>query len=257
MLNVNADTGYEGKFDFPRRSELPGLAYMLASVPRTGSTWFSHLLWQSGCLGAPLEYLNYEPAGPYYFANASPNWQLGLWRSVLHRRTSPNGVFGIKCFPPQLQPLQESNPQLLSEVMATVLPATGPRRVVFFGRRDRAAHAISYARAIISGVWRNEQESGTTSEVEYSQIAVERALKLLEGQLAAWEMMFGELRIEPLRLWYEDALADPDAALLSVADYLGVALDPAAVITVPEIRRQSQADAAKWAERHVQADESS
>lgn len=252
MLSVGVETGYEGKFDFPRRADLPEIPYLLASVPRTGSTWFSHLLWQTGCLGAPLEYLNYEPAGPYFFANQSMDWQQSLWRSVLYRRTSPNGVFGVKCFPPHLQDLQERAPQLLSEVIATVLPNSRPRRVLLFGRKDRTAHAISYARAIISGVWRSEQESGGSAPTEYSAVAFERATKMIDDQSEAWESMLRDLRVDPLRLWYEDALENPDAAIRSVADYLGVEIDRAAAVTVPEVRQQSQTEARRWAERHAE-----
>jgi LPS sulfotransferase NodH len=247
---IAADTGYEGKFDFPRTAEAPRLTYMLATMPRTGSSWFSHLLWRTGCLGAPLEYLNYEPASPYFFAKQSTDWQLTLWRSVLTRRTSTNGVFGLKCFPVQLQQLQESNPQLLSEAMSALLSQSRPPLIVYLDRKDRAAHEISYARAIISGVWRSEQEDSGGTRVDYSPIALERARKLLDGQRQAWEQMFRDLSIEPLRLWYEDVLADPEAAVRAVADHLGVALDRKATVSVPEIRRQSQEDAAKWAERY-------
>ena len=48
---VGLDTGYEGKFDFPRRAGPPTLTYLIATVPRTGSSWFSHLSvgnWLSG-----------------------------------------------------------------------------------------------------------------------------------------------------------------------------------------------------------------
>jgi len=82
---TDIETGYEGRFDFPARHQGPGRTYLLASVPRAGSTFFSHLLWRTGYLGAPLEYLNFEPAGPYGFAAASPQLQHQLWRSVLRR----------------------------------------------------------------------------------------------------------------------------------------------------------------------------
>src|SRR5215207_8866293 len=103
---THIETGYEGKFDFADRRPGPETSYLLASVPRAGSTHFSHLLWATGCLGAPLEYLNFESAGPYGFAAASPELQQQLWRSVLRRRCSPNGVFGLKAFPQQLDRLQ-------------------------------------------------------------------------------------------------------------------------------------------------------
>ena len=247
---ITADTGYEGKFDFPRTAEAPRLTYMLATMPRTGSSWFSHLLWQTGRLGAPLEYLNYEPASPYFFAKQSTDWQLTLWRSVLTRRTSPNGVFGLKCFPVQLQQLQESNPQLLANVMSVLVPQSRPPMIVYLDRKERAAHEISYARAIISGVWRSEQEDGGVTQVEYSEIALDRARNLLDGQRKAWEEMFRDLSVEPLRLWYEEALADPETAVRAVAEHLGVALHPKAMVSVPEIRRQSGEDSAKWAERY-------
>src|SRR5216110_813568 len=97
------ETGYEGKFDFAARQQPPDLAYLLASVPRAGSTYVSHLLWRSGCLGAPLEYLNFLGEGPYGFAHGLAEKQTALWRSALHTRTSPNGVFGVKSFPLQLR----------------------------------------------------------------------------------------------------------------------------------------------------------
>lgn len=246
------ETGYEGKYDFPQRSAAPDLVYMLASAPRTGSSWFSHLLWGTGCLGAPLEYLNFDEAGPYGFASRSLPQQEALWRSVLRRRTSPNGVFGLKCFPTQLQQLQEGHPALLKYVLSTLLSGPHPR-VVWLGRRDKVAHAVSYARAILSGVWRKEQEAGEEPRIEYSDIAIERAGRLLDGQLAAWEEMFRDLRIQPLRLWYEEVIERPDEAVERVADYLGVELLSEAAIAVPVIQRQSEADSREWARRYSEA----
>jgi trehalose 2-sulfotransferase len=247
---VGKDTGYEGKFDFPRQSVPPRVTYMLASLPRSGSTWFSHLLWRTGCLGAPLEYLNFEAAGPYYFAASAPAVQQRLWQSVLHRRTSPNGVFGAKCFAGQLEALQQHNPALLTAVMATLVRRPSPR-IVYFERRDRSAHAISFARASLSGVWRKEQEAEEGVTVDYSEVAIGHAEQMIEGEQDAWRRMFGELRIEPLIIWYEDALAEPDAATSRVADYLGVTLDVAAQVDVPPVEKQSATDSAAWAERYA------
>jgi LPS sulfotransferase NodH len=58
--------------------------------------------------------------------------------------------------------------------------------------------------------------------------------------------MFNDLSLEPLTLWHEDVLADPDPAAQQAADYLGVALDPRATIDVPEIEKQSEGDSADW-----------
>jgi LPS sulfotransferase NodH len=246
-------TGYEGKFDFAARQPRPELTYLLASVPRAGSTYFSHLLWRTGCLGAPLEYLNFEPAGPYGFASASPELQRQLWRSVLRRRCSPNGVFGLKAFPPQLDQLQQRNPPLLEEVLATILPHGGPRRIVYLRRRDRLAQAVSYARASLSGVWRKEQETAAAPAIEYSAEALKAAERGIAFQESAWEQMFAELGIEPLTVWHEDALADGMAIADAVAKYLGVSLDAQAAVEVPSIEKQSEGQSREWLERYAQS----
>lgn len=246
---ANIDTGYEGKFDFPPRVEGPARTYLLASVPRAGSTHFSHVLWQTGCLGAPLEYLNFQPLGPYGFAASSTSLQQQLWRSVLRRRCSPNGIFGLKAFVMQLQYLEESNPPLLADVLATMLPRGRPRYVLYLRRRDRAAQIVSYARASLSGVWRKEQESAEAEPIKYSEEALEAAQRGIAFQEEVWERMFDDPRIEPLAMWHEDVLASPAAAVQQVADYVGIVIDPRAAVDVPQIHKQSEGDARQWIER--------
>lgn len=244
-------TGYEAEFDFPPRTMPPSRPYLLASVPRSGSTYVSHLLWQSGCLGAPLEYLNFEPTGPSGFASDSPAAQSTVWHNALTRRTSPNGVFGLKAFPLQLDALQSANPALLVQVMRTLFPAKQTPKVVQLRRRDRTAHAISYARATLSGIWRSEQEAGGRPEPDYSERAMINAGHILEQQECIWEDMYRDLRITPLVIWYEDVLVNPPATAAAVADYLDVRLDPAAKVDIPEIKQQSQAGAKAWAAAHT------
>jgi LPS sulfotransferase NodH len=251
-LSEGAVTGYEAQFDFPLREAPPDQVYLLASVPRSGSTYVSHLLWATGCLGAPLEYLNFEPSGPYGAASESPAAQAELWRSALRRRTAPNGMFGLKAFPLQLEGVHQANPRLVAEVMRTLFARGRRGRVVELRRRDRTAHAISYARALLSGIWRKEQEPDDRSEPEYSREAVARAARMIEQQDQSWQAMYRDLRLEPLVIWYEDVLTDPVAAVAAVAGYLGVTLDPAAAVDVPAIERQSQAGARLWAERHAE-----
>jgi len=240
------DTGYEERFDFPAWHGPPARPWLLATVPRTGSTFVSHLLWGSGCLGAPLEYLNFEPAGPYGHAAADPAGQQRIWRRALARRTSPNGVFGLKTFPLLMEDLYRVNPPLMTEVMRLFVPGGGAARVVQLRRRDRTAHAVSYARAMLSGVWRKEQEREGQQQPEFSQAAYDKAARLIDSQERAWNEMYAGLGIDPLVLWYEDCLAQPERAISAVANHLDVAIDPAARVEVPRIERQVQVGREKW-----------
>lgn len=239
-------TGYEASFDFPLWGGAPRLPWLLASLPRAGSTWLSHELWACGCLGAPLEYLNFEPGGPYGHAAGRPAEQVDLWRKALATRTSPNGVFGLKAFPGQLHAVQQGNAPLVAQVMRLLLGPASPRKVVDLRRRDRNAHAVSYARALLSGIWRAEQEREGRDEPAFSALAVERAEAILDQQQAGWQAMYADLGVVPLVLWFEDALADPAGAVQQVAEYLGVPLDPVARVAVPAIRQQAQEGARAW-----------
>ena len=246
----NILTGYEERFDWPAFEGRP-LPYMLATVPRSGSTFLSHLLWETGCLGAPLEYLNFEPTGPFGAVHGSPGAQTELWDRVVRHRTSPNGIFGLKAFPLQMEELGHANPALLARAMRFFLSGGADSRVVQLRRRDETAHAISLARASLSGIWRQEQEGEDRAEPAYSAAMVERAGRELAAQENAWAQMYRELSITPLVIWYEDVVQSPERAVAQVADYLGVEIDPSARVEVPRIRRQAQAGAEEWKRRHA------
>ena len=244
------ETGYEERYDFPYRADPPQHPYMIATVPRSGSSYISHLLWRTGCLGAPLEYLNFLPTGPARLAISDAQQQAALWHSLLHLRTSPNGVFGVKCFSLQLRELQQRNPALLREIFATMLLRGAATRVVVLKRRDRVAHAISYARSALSGIWRKEQEATGAAMVDYSPEAVEQARAYLDQQEADWDMLLKELSIDPLTLWYEDVVEQPANAVTHVAEFIGVELDPAASVTIPMVEKQAEEDSRRWRERY-------
>ncbi|MEA3035245.1 MAG: trehalose 2-sulfotransferase [Sphingomonadales bacterium] len=242
-IGPSFDSGYESKFDFPRYVGPPRLRYMLATIPRTGSTYFSHLLWRTGCLGAPLEYLDYSPENHNGEVTHSPAGQIERWRDTIATRTSPNGVFGFKCFLMHLQALARANEALLESLF--------PSHVILLQRRDRTAQAVSYARAHLTGVWCKEQSLHDNERVGYSLEAARRAERWIEAQTRAWFDLFDELGIEPLRLWYEDILAAPDLAVTTVANFLGIELSPGTEIDIPPIEKQSHAEARHWREAYA------
>jgi LPS sulfotransferase NodH len=113
---------------------------MIAAVPRSGSTLLCTTLWESGVLGAPLEYLNFG------FMTHVPRWSRALcrpteyWEELQKVRTSPNGVFSYKMF--------SSNYKRIGELSQDLLARIAPTHVVYITRanlspiqkRCRAAH---------------------------------------------------------------------------------------------------------------------
>jgi len=132
-----------------------------------------------------------------------------------------------------------------------MLPSGSERRTVYLRRRDRVAQAVSYARASLSGVWHKDQESADAPPHDYSQSALDAAERGIALQESVWARMFSDLNIEPLELWHEDVLDNPIAASRAVADYVGVALDPAARVEAPQIEKQTVGDAPEWIARYT------
>jgi LPS sulfotransferase NodH len=156
----------------------------------------------------------------------------------------------VKCFSLQLRELQQQNPSLLLEVFAASFPVNRERFVIRLKRRDKVAHAISYARAALSGVWRKEQEPSGGASVEYSAQAVDEARQLLDRQEADWDLLLREVGVEPLTLWYEDAVERPEETVRNAAAYLGVEVDPTAAVAIPEIEKQAAEPSKFWAEQY-------
>jgi trehalose 2-sulfotransferase len=160
-------------------------------------------------------------------------------------------VFGVKCFSLQLRELQQRNPALLREVFSTMLLRVPATRVIVLKRRDRIAHAVSYARSALSGIWRKEQEAAGAAVVDYSAEAVEQARAYIEQQEADWDLLLKELSIEPLTMWYEDLVEEPDQAVRRVAEFIGVQLDPAASVDIPEVEKQAEEDSMRWRDNYT------
>lgn len=231
---------YTRPFDFPVPATPPAsCTYMLATVPRTGSTYLCHRLWRTGCLGAPLEYLNpvfYEPAMQWESCADLETY----WRQVRSRRSSPNGVFGWKMFTPSYVRIAEQTPVLL--------PRIAPDHVIYLTRRDKIEQAVSYAMAIDSGAWFSGADH--TTQPSYSREVVERALRMIEQQEQSWQRIFERTTCSYLPVYYEDVIADWQGAVRSIADFCGVSLGAEldALPHVPLPDKQGDRTNHEWAE---------
>ena len=97
-------------------------AYVVAILPRTGSTALCSLLEQTGVLGLPDEYLN--PRGPLqHWARQLGATDLTSYLDVVRReRATSNGIFGVKASYNDFEPFVE--PRLVSDLL-------GPTRFVY------------------------------------------------------------------------------------------------------------------------------
>jgi trehalose 2-sulfotransferase len=216
-------------------------SYIIASLPRSGSQFFSGELWKTGLLGAPCEYLllAYHMQRPMVnrLRTTTPADYIA---KLLACRTSPNGVFGVATHIHQLYEFMRDYPALL-EVLA-------PVTFIYTTRRNKIAQAVSMAKAYSTSAWTSYMPS-SSAPPEYSKELIERCLTDLANQENEWERWFVNNQVTPFRVVYEDFAADRAGTIRSVLELLGVQDDEPAQIELPPVDSQTDSTNKEWAVR--------
>jgi trehalose 2-sulfotransferase len=212
--------------------------YAICTAPRSGSNLLCQWLTGTDLLGRPLEYFNggsrrilNDPGYPDDCA-AQIDW-------IQARTRTPNGVYGVKLF--------SDNRQLVAPTGAQ--PALPVDVYVYLERADRLAQAISWVRAMQTQQYRSTQPA--RGSLRYDGAAIHERLLALEAEHRNWTEFFRQHAIDPVRIAYEDALRDPQAAVDRIAARFALdqrpRVDPAAV----DLQVQRDATSAEWRECYL------
>lgn len=143
------------------------------------------------------------------------------------------------------------------DVAASLEAAFGPILYVHVSRNHKVAQAISRLWAEQSGLWHLAADGsvleGTTSPrpVAYDGAPIAELVAELESDEVAWCAFLEARGINSLRLVYEEAAGDPQAAVASILAAL--ALDPAVIRAAPIRTAQlSDEESRRWIERFRQ-----
>lgn len=239
---------YLSGFDFPRTTK-KDFSYMLAAVPRSGSTYLAIQLWRTGILGAPMEYLNLKAMAkqmmPRFGISGERAYDLSeleilnYWNKVCSVRTSPNGVFGYKMFF-----------VIFNDILKTyqnIYDLIRPDFVIYLQRKDAILQAISYSRAIRSKAWFANIQN--TQEVPYDYKHILGCKAGIKKQYEFWDNVFSQAGIDPICVYYEDMLEDPRAVVDQIISEMGLTRDPAAELDIPVIDKQADEVTYDWKER--------
>lgn len=252
-------------FDLPV-SARPPRTWVLASVPRSGSTLLCRLLWDAHGVGAPKEYLNPMQVRDWEVRLSSSSLRrfaygalrgpaVGLargrgWdrarlvehvRRVRERRTDPSGWFGVKLHYHHFESWFLERGWSVDEILA-------PARWIRIVRHDRLAQAVSWARALQTGRWASHQRGYLPPLYRPTQIR--RRLAEIERQEAGWDDFFAQRGIEPLEVSYEELVANRVGTVRAILTHLDVPGAEVAPIPEPDLDRQSDALNARWIERY-------
>jgi LPS sulfotransferase NodH len=201
----------------------PNFRYCIANIPRSGSTLLARMLARTGVAGAPREYLN--PLFLNAWARMNPGERLALGTYITgieSRRTSENGVFGIKI-----------HWRHVKNLLARKVPEAMVRRLlmrhdrfIFITRRDKLRQAISYYIAESTGIFHADQQGWAEDfGIALPSLSPERVLRHLADILdeeRGWTDFFRKSGKPFIRVEYEDLISDYAGTCSGVLNFLGV-----------------------------------
>ena len=243
-------------WDLPAGEASPK-TYVVASIPRTGSTLLCRMLWRAGCVGAPKEYLNpmqlrdwevrlgspasrlrHRRLAGRRLALVGPAWsqtRLAAHLDRVRQRRSAGGWFGLK--------LHQHHRHRLTGSVA---------RWIYLTRADRIAQAVSWARALQTGQWIG---GDSPREVRYSRWLIQRCLKSIDAGESGWEAHFLRVGVEPLRLRYEKLVAEPQSTMCAVLAHLAVSDTSGIAAVESTLVSQTDATSSAWIARFKSEEE--
>ncbi len=216
----------------------PRTFYLIASTPRAGGTYFSQTLWRTGIMGAPHEYFGFYGTFLKLVARFKPETLQSFVENLFPRRTSANGVFGVKVHYDHLQFM------ILSGVLSQMKNA----KVIYLEREDHLAQAVSQARALQTGQWTSLHDSPKAAPV-YDAKLIQWCHDHLKVQRLGWQTFFDQNKLSPFRVDYDAFVASPQNIASEAIAHIGAPAAPVSPTSLPNITKQSDGLNVEWATR--------
>ena len=232
---------YEDQFseqhDFPRIDK-PSKVLIIASTARCGSHMLGHALQQTQKFGFPLEYAN--------GANL-PEWKsrLGisdfrqLMTELQQRRTSPNGVFGIKILYSQIAEFGGFDHLL------TLFPDA---YYVMLSRKNVLKQAVSLSIAEQTGVWISGQKP-VNDNPEYSFAHIDRCLRRTLVENSSWRYKLAASGCQFIELNFNEVRKNLRRSVREIADFMGIEIGESDIPEEQVTKKQSNDRNKIWAKR--------
>ncbi|MBB4185731.1 Stf0 family sulfotransferase [Sinorhizobium terangae] len=210
--------------------------YLILSEARSGSSWLSTLLGNSGEMGLPAEWL--APKAHQLDAKTLPFE--AFFAEIIRKCSTANGAFGMKIFPNQLFVTQERyGRDFIRHCLAEHETA-----LVFLRRRDTLRQAISFARARQTRAFAAHHGAKAEPRYDFEQIA--RCFFYIRESYNFWQTYLDLLAVPFTEFAYEDLAGDPHPFIAHVAEHLGVGI-PARIETRMAVQRDGMTE--EWIAR--------
>jgi LPS sulfotransferase NodH len=166
-------------------------------------------------------------------------------QKLIEKHTTPNGVFGTKAHFSQV--VNFVGLDCLEDLYPT------PLKYISLRRRDVTRQGISLARAVQTNSYNSAMQP--VREPIYNFYQILQCIREVRVDAKGWETYFHQRGIEPLRVIYEDFVADQRATLKRIFDFLEIALPPDFQIRASSLKQQSDSLSELWVEKFNRGDQ--
>lgn len=223
--------------------------FIICSVQRSGSTLLGTLLSRSGDMGVPHEYFHWLRFAPVFCERFGSDFAEGdhatepvieqYIDALLRARTTPSGVFGLKCHFDQFNAILRS---------PAFLQAFQGMRNIWLRRRDILAQSVSFCMSVQTERWHSFQRN--LARPRYNTKQIDKAIKIIQDCDNGWCQYFSINDIAPLELWYEDLANRPVEVARQVCDFVGQAQAAIPPVEDTGIKRMANDMNRDWMRRY-------
>lgn len=234
---------YENQFDEAHdfgRTQHTDKTLIIASTVRSGSHMLGHILHQTGAFGFPLEYANRQNLQRWKQQLKLPDTDAVL-RELMRRRTSPNGVFGIKLHYCHLAELGG---------FARLAGLFPDPHFVLLTRHDLLAQAVSLSRAKQTGAWIAKQQAH--GELKYNGQQIDDGMRRIVFENSSWKYTLAATGARVLDLEFGEVKNHTADTVARIADFMQVVVPADAIPQQPVTQRQADADSVRWQTRFIE-----
>jgi LPS sulfotransferase NodH len=230
---------------------VPSTSYFVCGTPRAGTNLLTGLLKSTGIAGRPEEYF-WRDDIPFW----SKRWKTSTFAAyvsaAVRAGTTPNGVFGAKLmwgymddFLGRLRALAGEGAASDGALVERFSPGSA---FIWIWRGDVVAQAVSWAKAIQTGVWYDHHGRRPLARTDFDFDQIESLAREVADHNNAWRRWFAANQIEPFAVQYEELASDKVGTTQRALALLGLET-PDGLVIVEQTRRQRDALNDEWIAR--------
>ncbi|WP_343031069.1 Stf0 family sulfotransferase [Marinobacter changyiensis] len=229
-------------FRKPRFSESrkPSKILIIASTGRCGSHMLGHALYKTGSFGFPLEYTN-----PSNFARWKRRFGIddfqGIMTEIQQRRTSPNGVFGIKIHYPHIKQFGGF------DNLVRLFPNA---HYVLLSRKDVLKQAVSLSIARQTGVWISGQKP-VNENPTYDFEHIDKCLRETILNNSSWRYTLAASGCNYIEMDFDHVRNNLFQSIEKIASFIGIEIESTEMPKEQATKKQSKYINKEWAMKFI------